>query len=74
MHIIYVIFLFQKASNWVSKGAFLPQNAASKLVSKYLCGDNAINSTLCKKYIVYKMFGEDTVQFDMVNSTKLIKY
>ncbi|CAI6364457.1 unnamed protein product [Macrosiphum euphorbiae] len=55
----------QKASNWVSKGAFLPQNAASKLVSKYLCGDNAINSTLCKKYIVYKMFGEDTVQFDM---------
>lgn len=55
----------QKASNWISKGAFLPQNAASKLVNKYLCGDNAINSTLCKKYIVYKMFGEDAVQFDM---------
>ncbi|XP_050061037.1 gastric triacylglycerol lipase-like [Aphis gossypii] len=57
----------QKASNWVSKGAFLPQNAASKLVNKYLCGDNAMNSALCKKYIVYKMFGEDSVQFDMVN-------
>lgn len=60
-------FKLQKASNWVSKGAFLPQNAASKLVNKYLCGDDAINSALCKKYIVYKMFGEDTVQFDMVN-------
>ncbi|XP_026810356.1 gastric triacylglycerol lipase-like [Rhopalosiphum maidis] len=55
----------QKASNWVSKGAFLPQNAASKLVNKYLCGDDAMNSALCKKYIVYKMFGEDSVQFDM---------
>ncbi|XP_022182087.1 gastric triacylglycerol lipase-like [Myzus persicae] len=58
-------YQIQKASNWVSKGAFLPQNAASKLVNKYLCGEDAVNSALCKKYIVYKMFGEDTVQFDM---------
>lgn len=50
----------------VSNGAFLPQNSVSKLVRKYLCGDNANNSVLCKKYIVYKMFGEDSVQFDMV--------
>lgn len=50
----------------VSKGAFLPHNSASELIRKYLCGDNAINTVLCKKYIVYKMFGEDHVQFDTV--------
>ncbi|VVC24403.1 Partial AB-hydrolase lipase domain,Serine aminopeptidase, S33,Alpha/Beta hydrolase fold [Cinara cedri] len=55
----------EKASNWISHGAFLPQNAASKLVNKYLCGEDASNSLLCKKYIVYKLFGEDSVQFDM---------
>jgi len=60
--------LFQKATSWVSHGAFLPQNAVSKLVNKYLCGEDVNNSLLCKKYIVYKLFGEDSVQFDMVTN------
>ncbi|XP_050443191.1 lipase 3-like [Adelges cooleyi] len=53
-----------KIANLFTNGAFLPQNAASKLVSKYLCGENMANATLCKKFIVYEIFGEDPVEFN----------
>lgn len=74
IHLFFAVV--QKASGWLSNGAFLPQNAASKLVCKYLCGDDANNSELCKKYIVYNIFGEDSEQFDMVfnSSVKFYKY
>ncbi|XP_050527781.1 lipase 3-like [Daktulosphaira vitifoliae] len=54
-----------KVASWISNGAFLPQNTVSKLVNKYLCGENAATEAmLCKKYLVYKLFGDDPVQFN----------
>jgi len=38
-------------------------------MNKYLC--EKINS-LCKKYIIYKLIGEDSDKFDMVNNLNFI--
>ncbi len=54
-------------SSYIYKGAFMQQDPLLKYYYKFYCGMWIFNYNFCQQLILYKLFGKNEKQCDMVS-------